>query len=89
MRKLIDPLSENVAKLKSELLRARGNITWASTKLGVSKAYLMTLLRRHSLNEFARELRMQSGQSWTGRPSRKIISQDRISVSVNLRTIVP
>lgn len=69
------PLSENVPKLKAALVKTCGNVTRAAEKLRVSKPYLMVLLRRHALNDYARELRQQKGQPWTGRPNRHPIFQ--------------
>lgn len=62
------PLSEDVAKLRAALVGTCGNVTKAAIKLECTKPWLMNLLRRHDLNEYARDLRQKSGQPWTGRP---------------------
>lgn len=54
------------------MIKAGGNITRAAEKLGISKPWIMLLLRRHGLNDYARELRLQNGQPFTGRPLKTI-----------------
>jgi hypothetical protein len=66
--RLVIPLSEDRPRLHAALTTARGSITRAAEVLGVSKHYLLKVVKKHELNAWARELRVRSGLPVTGRP---------------------
>lgn len=58
-------------RLRQALQYTNGNITRAAEFLCVSKPYVMGLVKKFSLNDWARGLREASGVPRTGRPPRK------------------
>ncbi len=67
--KVRPPLCEDAPRIRAALTLTGGNITRAAVSLGVGKSYMMGLMRRLALNDFARALRIERGAAATGRPS--------------------
>jgi hypothetical protein len=54
--------------LRETLVMTCGNVTYAAVLLEISKMHVIRLCAKHSLRDFARNLRFASGRAATGRP---------------------
>lgn len=61
-------LSNDTNRLKGAIIKTEGNLTRAATALKVSKQHIMALVRRHGLNDWARDLRVAHGHPPAGNP---------------------
>ena len=63
-------ISRDPDYLIAAVFEAQGNLTHASEMLEVSKQHIMSLARRHGLNDWAREVRISNGHPPVGNPQR-------------------
>jgi len=67
-------LSKDIQRLKNAILMNEGNLTRSAALLEVSKQHVMSLVKRHGLNEWARDVRLAHGHPHRGTPYRRPVT---------------